>query len=181
MKSQTDLLNIRLAELLKFHLPKTPTRSSNQLHIEKLGCSSSLRDRWRSYDRQQLGGECVAPNRSRRKNWMFAGSDNGGNTAAILASIVATCKRLKLDPFKYFSTAASITVPTNACAQSIHSFAALVCTSEAQENRSHMDTISRIYYQLPLEFVSESALQNTISPPKALRHTAHNRLLHSSK
>jgi transposase len=43
-----------------------------------------------------------------RKNWMFAGSDNGGNTAAILASIVATCKRLKLDPFKYFSTAISL-------------------------------------------------------------------------
>ncbi len=43
-----------------------------------------------------------------RKNWMFAGSDNGGNTAAILASVVATCKRLKLDPFKYFSTVISL-------------------------------------------------------------------------
>lgn len=42
-----------------------------------------------------------------RKNWMFAGSDNGGNTAAVLASIVATCKRLKLDPFKYFSAVIS--------------------------------------------------------------------------
>lgn len=42
-----------------------------------------------------------------RKNWMFAGSDNGGDTAAILASIVATCKRHKQDPFKYFSTAIS--------------------------------------------------------------------------
>jgi hypothetical protein len=42
-----------------------------------------------------------------RKNWMSAISDNGGNTAAILASIVATCKRLKIDPFKYFSTAIS--------------------------------------------------------------------------
>ena len=40
-----------------------------------------------------------------RKNWMFAGSDNGGNTTAVLASIVATCKRLNVDPFKYFSAA----------------------------------------------------------------------------
>lgn len=42
-----------------------------------------------------------------RKNWMFAGSDKGGDTAAVLASIVATCKRLKVDPFKYFSAAIS--------------------------------------------------------------------------
>lgn len=36
-----------------------------------------------------------------RKNWMFYGSDNGGRTAAILSSFVATCKRLAIDPFVY--------------------------------------------------------------------------------
>jgi transposase len=36
-----------------------------------------------------------------RKNWMFYGSDNGGQTAAVLTSLIATCKRLKLDPFAY--------------------------------------------------------------------------------
>jgi transposase len=36
-----------------------------------------------------------------RKNWMFFGSDNGGRTAAILNSFIATCKRLHLDPFAY--------------------------------------------------------------------------------
>jgi transposase len=36
-----------------------------------------------------------------RKNWMFYGSDNGGKTAAILTSFVATCKRLHIDPFTY--------------------------------------------------------------------------------
>lgn len=36
-----------------------------------------------------------------RKNWLFAGSDNGGNTAAILFSLIATCQRHKLDPFRY--------------------------------------------------------------------------------
>jgi hypothetical protein len=35
---------------------------------------------------------------------MFAGSDKGASTAAVLGSIVATCKRLKVDPFQYFST-----------------------------------------------------------------------------
>jgi len=36
-----------------------------------------------------------------RKNWLFYGSDNGGHTAAILTSFIATCKRLRLDPFAY--------------------------------------------------------------------------------
>ncbi len=36
-----------------------------------------------------------------RKNWMFLGSDNGGRTAAVLTSLIATSKRLGIDPFAY--------------------------------------------------------------------------------
>jgi transposase len=36
-----------------------------------------------------------------RKNWMFLGSDNGGRTAAVLTTLIATCKRLHIDPFAY--------------------------------------------------------------------------------
>jgi transposase len=36
-----------------------------------------------------------------RKNWLFFGSDNGGRTAAVLTSLIATCKRLAVDPFTY--------------------------------------------------------------------------------
>ena len=36
-----------------------------------------------------------------RKNWMFYGSDKGGRTAAVLTSLIATCKRLRIDPFAY--------------------------------------------------------------------------------
>jgi hypothetical protein len=36
-----------------------------------------------------------------RKNWMFFGSDNGGRTAALLNSLIATAKRLRVDPFAY--------------------------------------------------------------------------------
>jgi transposase len=36
-----------------------------------------------------------------RKNWLFAGSDNGGRTGAVLASLVASCKRHGVDPFAY--------------------------------------------------------------------------------
>jgi hypothetical protein len=36
-----------------------------------------------------------------RRNWTFLGSDNGGRTAAVLTSLIATCKRLHVDPFAY--------------------------------------------------------------------------------
>jgi hypothetical protein len=36
-----------------------------------------------------------------RRNWTFYGSDNGGRTAAVLSSLIATSKRLGLNPFAY--------------------------------------------------------------------------------
>jgi transposase len=37
-----------------------------------------------------------------RNNWMFFGSDQGGKTAAVLRSFVATCKRAGVEPFAWF-------------------------------------------------------------------------------
>jgi len=36
-----------------------------------------------------------------RKNWMFLGSDRGGETAAICFSILAGAKRHRIEPFAY--------------------------------------------------------------------------------
>jgi transposase len=36
-----------------------------------------------------------------RINWLFFGSDNGGQTAAVLFSFTATCKHLRIDTFAY--------------------------------------------------------------------------------
>jgi transposase len=36
-----------------------------------------------------------------RNNWTFFGSDNGGNTAAVLRSFVASCQRNEVDPFNW--------------------------------------------------------------------------------
>jgi hypothetical protein len=36
-----------------------------------------------------------------RKNWLFAGSDKGGETAAVLLSLCTTCKNLGVDPQAY--------------------------------------------------------------------------------
>jgi transposase len=36
-----------------------------------------------------------------RRNWTFYGSDHGGRTAAVLTSLIASCKRVGVDPFAY--------------------------------------------------------------------------------
>jgi len=36
-----------------------------------------------------------------RKNWMFAGSADGGRRAAVIYSLVVSCKRLGIDPYAY--------------------------------------------------------------------------------
>jgi len=37
-----------------------------------------------------------------RNNWMFFGSDEGGRTAAVLRSFVASCQRAGVDPYAWF-------------------------------------------------------------------------------
>jgi len=36
-----------------------------------------------------------------RNNWLFNGSDKGGRTGAVLSSLIASCKRLRVEPFAY--------------------------------------------------------------------------------
>lgn len=36
-----------------------------------------------------------------RRNWTFFGSGRGGKTAAVLTSFMASCQRLKIDPYAY--------------------------------------------------------------------------------
>jgi transposase len=38
-----------------------------------------------------------------RGNWTFFGSDDGGRTAAVLRSFIASCKRCRVEPFAWFS------------------------------------------------------------------------------
>jgi transposase len=37
-----------------------------------------------------------------RNNWIFFGSDQGGHTAAVLRSFVASCQRVGVDPYAWF-------------------------------------------------------------------------------
>jgi hypothetical protein len=40
-----------------------------------------------------------------RRNWLFAGSDTGGDRAAAIYSLIETAKMQELDPRKYLAVA----------------------------------------------------------------------------
>jgi hypothetical protein len=39
-----------------------------------------------------------------RKNWMFLGSESGGETIAIISTLIASCRRHQVDPHAYLKT-----------------------------------------------------------------------------
>jgi hypothetical protein len=82
-------------------LPKSPvgqaiTYALNQW--EALGAYASDGDLAIDNNAAENALRCVAVGRN---NWLFCGSDTGGETAAILFSIMATCRRQDIDPFAY--------------------------------------------------------------------------------
>ena len=83
------------------HLPKSPMGEA----------ITYLRRQWRAFTRFLDDGDLAIDNNASeralrmvaigRKNWIFAGSDAGGRRAAILYSLIATCKNIGVDPFAY--------------------------------------------------------------------------------
>jgi transposase len=39
-----------------------------------------------------------------RKNWLFAGSPAGGERAAVLYSLIESCRLVQVEPFAYLAT-----------------------------------------------------------------------------
>ncbi len=70
-----------------------------------------------------------------RKNWLFAGSDAGGATAAVLYSLVGTCKRYGIDPWIYLRDALTQlpTLPPERLGE-------LLPDAWAQAQREHIET-----------------------------------------
>jgi len=84
-------------------------RLSNKSHLTK--AMAYIAKRWVSFTRYTDDGRLSIDNNAAerairplalgRKNWMFAGSDLGGQRAATLYSLVETCKLNNINPFHY--------------------------------------------------------------------------------
>ena len=69
-----------------------------------------------------------------RGNWTFFGSDEGGKTAAVLMSFIATCKRCRVEPFAWFRDVLSriATYPVNRLADLLpHNWKPLEAAAQA--------------------------------------------------
>jgi len=96
-----ERLGIWLEEQSRLVLPKSPIG----------GAIGYARSNWRALNRYTEAGflaidnnaseRAVKPVAIGRRNWLFAGSEGGGRTAAVLFSLVSTCRALKMDPFAY--------------------------------------------------------------------------------
>ena len=90
-----------LAEQAKWVLPKSPMAQAINYannHWEALLCFTEhgfLKIDNNAAERALRAGAVG------RKNWMFAGSDEGGRTAAVLYTFTQTCRQHGIDPFVY--------------------------------------------------------------------------------
>jgi transposase len=96
-----ERLGIWLDEQARVVLPKSPIG----------GAIGYARSNWAALNRFTEAGylsidnnaseRAVKPVAIGRRNWLFAGSEGGGRTAAILFSLASTCRALGIDPFGY--------------------------------------------------------------------------------
>jgi hypothetical protein len=97
-----DKLHRYLLELQPEVLPKSPSGAAVRYALNQ----------WQALTRFLQDGELEIDNGATeranrdialgRGNWTFFGSDNGGKTAAVLRSFVASCKRCGVEPFAWF-------------------------------------------------------------------------------
>jgi hypothetical protein len=96
-----DELEAWLKQEQETALPKAPIRQASQYAL----------NHWEALRRYTTDGDlaidnnvaerAIRPLAIGRKNYLFAGNDGGGRTAAILYSLIASAKRHNLEPFAY--------------------------------------------------------------------------------
>lgn len=97
-----ELISAVKARLIKGKiLPKSKLR-------EALGYFSGLEPHLKNYTKHpyarldnNVAERAVRPLAIGRKNWLFVGSEDGGEAAAIMYSLVQTCRALKINPREY--------------------------------------------------------------------------------
>jgi len=98
----TTKLHKYLLQLQQEVLPKSPSGSAVSYALNQWGALTRF---LQDGELEIHNGATERANRDiaiGRGNWMFFGSDQGGKTAAVLRSFIATCKRCGVEPFAWF-------------------------------------------------------------------------------
>jgi transposase len=93
----------KLEDHLPGHLPQSPMRHAINYTLGLWReLNVYLQDGRLPID-NNLTENAIRPIALGRKNWLFVGSENGGHTAAVLMSFTATCRKNKINTWKYLA------------------------------------------------------------------------------
>lgn len=84
------------------HLPKSPMGEAIQYALAQWDALSRYLSDGKLAIDNNAAEQQMRPVAVGRKNWLFCGSDKGGDRAAIIYSLIQTCKRHGINPFDYF-------------------------------------------------------------------------------
>ena len=91
----------KLEEHIPGHLPQSPMRKAINYTLGLWGeLNAYLQDGRLPID-NNLTENAIRPIALGRKNWLFVGSEEGGHTAAVLMSFCITCRKNKINTWKY--------------------------------------------------------------------------------
>jgi transposase len=129
-----EKLHQYLLEIREVVLPKSPAAKAVRYALNQW---EALKRFLKDGDLEIDNGATERANRDiaiGRGNWTFFGSDNGGNTAAVLLSFTAMCKRNAVEPFAWFRDVLSriATHPINRIEELLpHNWKALAAAAQA--------------------------------------------------
>jgi len=84
-------------------LPKSPMGQAIQYALNQWTALNRYPQDGRLTIDNNVAERAIRPLVVGRKNWVFAGSDAGGERAAVIYSLIETCKQHHLDPFAYLA------------------------------------------------------------------------------
>ncbi len=97
-----DGIFTRLEELRSGTVPTEPLRKAVVYALNQRDALYRYLDDGRLKPDNNTAENAIRPLALGRKNWLFAGSERGGNATALFYSLVQSCKGCEVNPWEYF-------------------------------------------------------------------------------
>lgn len=92
----------RITEIRKESLPSEPLRGALDYALNQSEALQRFLEDGRLEADNNTAENAIRPLAVGRKNWLFAGSERGGNAAALYLGLIQSCKACGINPWKYF-------------------------------------------------------------------------------
>jgi transposase len=97
-----DDIFTRLEKLRSATVPTEPLRKAINYTLNQRDALYRYLDDGRLKPDNNTAENAIRPLALGRKNWLFAGSERGGNATALFYSLVQSCKACEVNPWEYF-------------------------------------------------------------------------------